>query len=382
MSGEITAWGTIENAYRRPWSVADEWRANGGQVVGVLGHDLPVEIVTAAGLLPIRLSPLRLDRAGGEHADAVPPDLAAQLTASTILVLGALLSGVLDWVDAIAIGRDSEAHTNLFYAMRELTRMGEGQGFPPFAFCDLLRMPSRHAARYNRIRVREFADVVAGWGPQRIDAQSLSAAIEERTGVGQHLRDLNSCRTGIPATVSGSQMLMAAAAAQILPASSASELLAKASGEAIAPRTERLRVFVTGSGQDDVWTYDVLERADATVVGEDHEWSDDGRETVLVTTDPWDGLVDHYHLGRHGSARSGLKERTLTTAYGAHVTEADGVLQIVFEHDESPPWESPELRAVLGTDIAMETVTLRYGEHDEMALRAALELLRTGAADV
>jgi benzoyl-CoA reductase/2-hydroxyglutaryl-CoA dehydratase subunit BcrC/BadD/HgdB len=382
MGGDSTAWATLEDAYLRPWSVAEEWRASGGRVVGVLGHDLPREIIAAGGLLPIRLSPLRLCRGGNRYDEMVPEDLAAHLAPGPILVLGALLCGALNWIDALAIGRDSESHTSLFYSMRELTRIGEGHMFPPFAFCDLLRTPSRHSARYNRVRGREFAETVGAWATQQITTDSLRSAAADSVALAECLRTLDSDRRYTSGVVSGTQMLIAAGASETLPASLAVELLTKARIQPTMSDTQRLRLFITGSGQDDPWTYDAIERADVLIVGEDHEWGDDGRDPPLITSDPWDGLIDHYHLGRHGSARSGLKERTEETVRQARACGADAVLQIVFEHDDSSPWEIPALRVALGSELPFLTVTLSYGVHDESALLKALDVLRTASAHV
>jgi benzoyl-CoA reductase/2-hydroxyglutaryl-CoA dehydratase subunit BcrC/BadD/HgdB len=383
MDGELTPWAALEDAYRRPWRVAERWRAAGGAVVGVIGRDLPREIVAAAGLLPIRLSPLRLDRAGADLSGAVPSGLAAQLAPGPVKLLGALLSGALDWVDAIAIGRDSEAHTSLFYVMRELARLGRWEQRPPFVFCDLLRVANRHSARYNRIRFREFAEMIGPWTARPIDDAALVGAIAERAAVAEQLRLLTTRRRSAQPAVTGAQALLAAGAAQVLPTEAALTLLAAAATAPAGPATPgRVRIFVSGSGQDDPWTYRALENAGAQIVGEDHEWADTGEHLAQATSDPWDGLVDHYHLGPHAAARSGLRERTQATADGVRDSGAEAVVQIVFAHDETPPWEVPQLRLALGEEIPVETVALRYGDLDEAALVGAVAAAQEGHAHV
>ena len=383
MDGELSAWEALEEAYRRPWGVAQRWRAAGGTVVGVLGRDLPREIVAAGGLLPIRLSPLRLDPTGTDHTDAVPAGLASQLAPGPVRLLGALLSGALDWVDAIAIGRDSEAHTSLFYVIRELARTGRWEDRPPFAFCDLLRVANRHSARYNRIRFREFAEMIGPWTSRAIGDADLRGAIAEGAAVADRLRLLTAQRRSAEPAVTGAQALVAAGAAQVLPAETAVALLSAAAEHPCAQGTAgRARIFASGSGQDDPWTYEALELAGAQIVGEDHEWGDAGEFPVGVTSDPWDGLVDRYHLGPHAAARSGLAQRTQATAAGVRDGGAQAVVQLVFAHDETPPWELPRLRAELGPQTPVTTVTLRYGDRDAEALQGAVTALQEARAHV
>ena len=105
------AWAAaLRDACERPAAVAAAWRAGGGQVVGLLGWSAPRELVAAAGLLPVRLSP---DRIAGP--DGVPGSADAgfgrELTPGTARLAAALLSGALGWIDFLLIGRDCEAHT-------------------------------------------------------------------------------------------------------------------------------------------------------------------------------------------------------------------------------------------------------------------------------
>jgi benzoyl-CoA reductase/2-hydroxyglutaryl-CoA dehydratase subunit BcrC/BadD/HgdB len=371
----MTAWKSLDDAYTCPWLVADEWRSRGGRVVGVLGNDLPREVVAAGGLLPIRLSPVRLDPEGQQHADVVPEGLAAQLTPATSLVLGALMTGALGWIDALAIGRDSETHADLFYAIRELVRTGQGAQFPPFAFCDHLRLARSQSREYNRLRIREFGATVAEWALRAIDQESLVDAIKDRTMISERLRVLNDSRTQRPAHVSGSQMLVATGAAQSLAAIDAVAFLTAAKAEAAPQMEPRLRVLVTGSGQDDARIYRAIEQAGAIVVAEDHEWGPDLYWKLPDSADPWDALADRYSGGHHGATRSGLMERTTQTAAAASASEPDGVLQIAFDHDEASRWELPGLRRALGPEIPVVQVRLRYGDERSDALLEGVSAL-------
>ena len=62
MSGNRAWADALRYACEHPGAAAAAWRASGGQVVGLLGWSAPRELVTAAGMLPVRLSPQRLAR--------------------------------------------------------------------------------------------------------------------------------------------------------------------------------------------------------------------------------------------------------------------------------------------------------------------------------
>ena len=110
----------------------------------------------------------------------------------------------------------------------------------------------------------------------------------------------------------------------------------------------RARVFLAGSAMDDLTAYAALESLGLAIVGEDHEWGDDGSEYPRVTRDPLDGIVDRYHFAHGGAARAGLRDRTERTASRVRAARSDGVLYLLGPHDEAVGWELPALEQCLG----------------------------------
>jgi benzoyl-CoA reductase/2-hydroxyglutaryl-CoA dehydratase subunit BcrC/BadD/HgdB len=381
MAGEPGWAAAVREAYLRPAAVSDAWRADGGRVVGLLGWAAPRELVVAAGMLPVRLSPRRLARDGVPVDSGAAAGLARELPPGLARVVAALLTGALDWVDALLIGRDSEAHTKLFYVLRELKRSGAAPGLPPVAFFDLLRLPARTSARYNRLRAVELAETLASWGGQPVTQADLTAAVSESAATAAGLRALAALRTAPLPRVAGSDALAAAGAAQVLPGPRFRAHIA-AVGEAGEPPAPppAARVFLTGSGQDDLSAYETLEQQGLAVVGEDHEWGDDGSEAPELTADPFDGIVDRYHYAHGGAARAGLRDRAAQTAAKIRQARPDAVLHLVNDHDEAVGWELPVLRDLLGARTPVLRVRLPgadAGGDDQAPLReAAARLLR------
>lgn len=355
----------LRAAYFAPWNIAEQWRARGGKVAGVLGWTVPRELIVAAGMLPIRLSALRVNAPGAPRPRPLPEGLAALLAPGPARVLQALLGGSLDWIDALVIGRDSEAHTKLFYVLRELTR--EGKRLPEIAFFDLLRLPNRTSARYNRLRARELGSTLARWAGRPVGPDEVRRALEEAAATSAALRRLAALRAEVPPRLAGSDSLVVCGAAQVLPGPQLRSALGGLPPDGGASREPGPRVYVTGSGQDDPWVYERLEEPGLAIVGEDHEWGPDVVPDPEPAPDPIDAVVDRYHLAPGAAARGSIEVRAGRAAWAARRLGADAVLQIIFEHDEAPGWELPRLRALLG-GMPLLTVRLAYGERSPEAL--------------
>lgn len=375
----------LRSAYEEPWLVAERLRSQGTRVVGVLGWSVPRELIVAAGLAPVRLSARRLynknpiDEIGACRADDRLARLAAVLSPPTAAVLQALLDGSLGWLDALVIGRDNESHTRLFYILRELAAQGER--LLPFAFFDLLRLPYRTSAIYNRRQARELLCELQGWSGRVADAGRLAWADAQQRELQSALGRLASLRGRVPAALSGSAMLTVAGAAQVLPGEELLEMLAPAqTHDVCGDAGGGPRVFVSGSGLDDLWFYRVLEDVGVNVVGEDHEWGPAALGQPSAAADPLDSIVDRYHYAPGGAARAGLSERVALTALRARSLHADAVLHIAFAHDEAPKWECAELQALLG-DMPLLRVQLPYWERRPQMLLDAIAPILEGPSD-
>jgi benzoyl-CoA reductase/2-hydroxyglutaryl-CoA dehydratase subunit BcrC/BadD/HgdB len=423
LSGDRGPAAALRAAAERPAAAAAAWQAGGGLVVGMLGWSAPRELVTAAGLLPVRLSPDRLagpdsggapEPAGADGLDRVAAGLGRELTPGTARIAAALVSGALGWIDFLVIGRDREDYTKLFYLLRELRRSGAAPGLLPVAFFDLLRLPSRTSARYNRQRAAELTAVLAGWAGRPVTPADLASAVEATKVIADSFGAIQTLRTHRPhPAITGSDALAAAIAARVLPADRLRPLLdavlaagtSPAVGPALAAGTalpagpvlaagaalaadaadpadrpvlgsgmsragahdipeistygSAGRVFLAGSAVDDLTAYEALEALGLAVVGEDHEWGDDGSEYPRVTRDPLDGIVDRYHFAHGGAARAGLRDRVAHTVDRVRAADADGVLYLLGAHDEAAGWELPVLRDRLGAGLPLVPVRLR-----------------------
>ena len=102
-------------AYRERDRAALEWKAQGGQVVGCLGSDVPEEFLIAAGFLTVRVC--GDPRASAEAADryierAFDPFVRSQFAR--------IVEGEYSYLDHLIVSRSSDALVRVFYYLREL----------------------------------------------------------------------------------------------------------------------------------------------------------------------------------------------------------------------------------------------------------------------
>lgn len=115
----------LRAAHDDPLLHARDWAARGRPVVGYVGADTPVELITAAGALPVRLTgrPGRDTRRARAYLDgAVDPH--------TVNLLAGLLAPEGLALDLLVLTHDCDASVQLFHTLRELRRI-RAEELPP-----------------------------------------------------------------------------------------------------------------------------------------------------------------------------------------------------------------------------------------------------------
>ncbi|QEW01166.1 2-hydroxyacyl-CoA dehydratase [Microbacterium caowuchunii] len=339
--------------------------------IGIVGNDVPRQLVSAAGAVPRRLT--------GSWSGPIGAEAAAHLGAVdpvTARILTELLGPDAPALDAIVVCNDSQAHLRLFYVLRML---GD-RGIPPVHLVDLPRQEDAATRRFAQVqftRLAEFCSRVTGVQPG--SSAWRRAAAGERA-VGDALTRLRGRRRAQPAgTVSGTAALQALLTAASVAPEDAVLALDAAEEE---PDAASLRVHVTGSNHPDTALYVALERQGVTVVSEDHDTGDlswlgvavDGDDLATVTQ----GLVAAHFRRSSGSAVSTIAERASLCRTSAETAGAQGVLALVRAGDEAPLWDLAASATVLGA-AGMPLVRRRglTPENVEAALADIAAELRT-----
>ncbi|MBO3663185.1 2-hydroxyacyl-CoA dehydratase family protein [Microbacterium stercoris] len=298
--------------------------------IGVIGADLPRQLVLAAGATPVRIL--------GSWSGAVS-DEAGQLPGAVDVVAARILDGALagahDDLAALIVCNDSTAHLRVFYVLRILAERGR----VPYPV-HLLDAPRGGGAPRERFVARQyerlaaFCSAVTGTRP---DAPLLDEAAERELRLGEALERLRARRrTG---RCSGSAALAAYRAAATLAPEQALAVV-----DAAVEDVPGTPVFVTGSAHPDASAYEAIEAAGLAVVGEDHDTGDSAWLGDAVPAGDVDATISL--LARRHSTRAPLAARSLTAERTAHLerrlgeADARGVIALVRELDDAPAWDA------------------------------------------
>ncbi|MFG1694753.1 2-hydroxyacyl-CoA dehydratase [Nonomuraea sp. NPDC049309] len=335
--------------------------AQDGPVVGYVGADVPVELLTAAGMRAVRLT-------GDPESGSAPGDryLGRGVDPAARSVLTRLLEGAFGDLDKVVVSHGSEASLRLFYALRELRRVEPERGLPEAYLVDLLHLPHRTTARYNRRRIGEFAARLEAWAGRPLDLAAAVAAHDERRRLLAAVAEL---RRAVPARLTGRQFLAVANAA--LPVEEHVALLRRLLEEADRLGEHRgRRVFLSGSDHDTPHVYEAIEAEGDVIVGEDHSFGE------LAVTGPvgaasLDALAEHYHRNILTAHRSTPGARAAYAAVAVRRCRAELFVSYCRASDEAPAWDFPAQRAALNIPAVL-LERQEYGRADLTALRKEL----------
>ncbi|SOD98338.1 2-hydroxyacyl-CoA dehydratase family protein [Blastococcus haudaquaticus] len=336
----MTAPERLAELYAARPELARDLAAGGTPVVGVVGADVPAELVEAAGAVAYRLhgSPDVVS----DEARAV---LGAALDPVAHSVLTRLLDGSLAFLAGLVVSRDSQASLQLFYALRELRRLEPGRGLPPVVLLDLLHLPTGHTARYDEVRLRQLAGQLTRWTGTPATPDRLAGAVGAAGEVRALLREVGSLRR--EARLTGTTALHAVGVATALPAADAVPLLRQVVVGAVGEVPAARRVFVTGSGQDTDELYRALEQEiGCLVVGEDHDWGASAGPAEPAGAD-LAALGVAYRDRGPAAPTASIARRAAATAEAVRGARAELLLAVVREHDEAPAWDFPAQAAAV-----------------------------------
>ncbi|MGW2340456.1 2-hydroxyacyl-CoA dehydratase [Streptomyces sp. NPDC001661] len=354
-------------------AAAADWRAQcRGPVIGHVGADVPVELLTAAGALP-----LRLHGRPGASSETGDRYLGSGLDPATRSLLTRLLDGDFGPLDGIVVSRDCEASSRLFYALRELRRVEPGRALPPVQLVDVLHLPHRTTTRYVRAKIGQLRAAVETWAGRAIDDAALADAITAHDRLRALLTRVSELRAQRPARLTGTELLSVVAASTVLPVDRSIALLEQVlAEEGTLPEHDGVRVFLTGSAHDTGHVYAALEEADMLVVGEDHDWGD-----LLFhrpVGDPTEAaLAERYQHNGPSAPRASIRTRARHTAQAALARGAEALVCYARVRDDAPPWDFPAQRDATGLPSVL-LPRQPYGALDADAL-TALEILRPHA---
>ena len=310
------------------------WKAeSGGNIVGVLGAEVPTEIILAAGMLPVRL----FAKLEGETTASLPyyekgdSEIVQRLT-------GLFLSEAPDWMDIIVIGNTPTFNTPVFMFLREIRRLKPELSLPPLHIHETFHTGTARDAAYNLQSCYRLEERLKSIGGDTSEASYTKAARLIATRRSE-LVELFDKRSQSEPEISGGEVQRAIAHTCLMPN------LAVPSCTSHANKGPKLLFSGTDIGQ--MRAYDLIERAGCTIVSDDHDMGEPVCRLSVSNPATVETIAKAYSDTPPRSARWPTEDRITHVIEQAKSDRVDGVIFWINDEDHPSSWDLPELKAGL-----------------------------------
>lgn len=345
---------SLKSHYEDRTRAASAWSEAGGRVIGFTGPPCPVELIAAAGFLPVRVSG---SPAGGREAfdKYALPTHPKWSTGPRQIALGyvnamteAVLNGSWSVLDRLIVSNPRKAVYLIHTILCHSRQMDPELQAPESYFVDHTIVSSYDGARFHLRVFEKLRAALEAWSGKPITEAALADAIAQANETRALLARLNAFRIEQAPRLSGSLALAAIGAVQTMPAAQANELLASLIEEVeAAPHRDGPRIFVAGSALDNDALYRAIEASGAIVVGESHSWGAAAFGPAIRTDiAPFAAAADHFHRQRPDAVYP-IAEAVAGMARQVEAAKPDLAVFQVYHADDHLAWQAPsEMEAV------------------------------------
>lgn len=312
--------------------------------IGVLGNDIPLELLIAADCNVI---PVRGER--GENFDLINQYLESGFDPKSKMQMLQLINGKLKDLDYLLISNSSDAIIRIYYYLRALKE--RGYHLPTIEFFDFLHTKSRISSLYNLDRLVELKSLLENWCNKTIANSDIVNAINISNETRQLLLELTKLRSMEKPLVTGTDALKWHLAIPKLKRPLYNQLLREYLEECNNHQSiDGVRIFISGSTHEHTELYEMIEEIGGIIVGEDHEHGLGNYlgEILIVNENPLEGLNDYYHLSRPlSSSQATITERVQNLIHNVTNLRSEGVIFYIHKSDDAPSWDYPEQKKAL-----------------------------------
>jgi benzoyl-CoA reductase subunit C len=280
--------GRAEAYYKDYGSRAREFKAAGRKVIGYLSALGPVEVLTAAGVVPLRLK--------GSVSEAITKGDAYMETIVCPFVrnvFDAAMKGKYDFLDGMVLPHqcDSIDRTNDVWSFN--------LKLPYWHYLNVPHLADDPSIEFMTEILRLLVKSIESFTGNEITDQSITAAVKAHNENRRLVRELYDLRKHEPPLISGVEMVKVLVSAMSLPVEESIEFIRSVTNEVKgrpAPtQSGAARIMLVGDQIDDVAIMDAVEGTGAQLVMDDLSigskmyWND-----VDVTEDPLRGIAERY----------------------------------------------------------------------------------------
>jgi len=376
---ESAAYQALREYYLDRDKAAREWKMSGKKTVLTLGDDVPDEIIIAGGMLPLRVA--------GQFGEQPEADKYLEHSFGPVwrAMWEKIVGGKSAWLyDFIAISKSSDMLIRMFYYLRELKRFEPERPIAPIKFLDYeLIMRTGDSQKWNESETREFIQTVEGWTSSKITDEKLRRASEICNRNRAALRAFAALRKD-ECRVTGTEALTVMGAALFMEKEKSTGLIEKLTEEAKSwPVVDAVPIYYTGSLQEDLEVYSLIEELGGNVVAEDHDWGErhfDG--DVNTAIEPFRAITARYMYRMPASERGLVADRCRAIVDKIKEDGAKALLVYMNYNDESYlldyPSQKKELDAlgIPSADITLQQVPMVNKEAAAAKIKALIDTAR------
>jgi bzd-type benzoyl-CoA reductase N subunit len=279
---------TADKLYSQYGSRARELKAQGRKVIGYLSALAPVEILTAAGVVP-----LRLKGTTGEAITKADAYMETMVCPFVRNVFDNVLKGKFDYLDGLVLPHLCDSID------RTYDTWSYGLNLPYAHFLNVPHVTDDPSLDFFKSILRVFIASLEKYTGQKITDEALAQAVNAHNQNRRVMRALYDLRKSDPPLISGVEMTKVLVAAMGLPVVESTAFLESVMRE-VKERTpssnERgLRMMLVGAQIDDIALAEIIEKAGAWLVMDDITigskvyWPE-----VDITPDPIHGIAERY----------------------------------------------------------------------------------------
>jgi benzoyl-CoA reductase/2-hydroxyglutaryl-CoA dehydratase subunit BcrC/BadD/HgdB len=309
-------------------------------LAGVTSNTAPWELLRAAGLQPVLLSPRRrVTPLAGRYMEDV---FSARMKA----VFDFLISSDSALLRMVVIPRTSEQEHKLYLYLREVVRQGAERA-PEVILYNLLHARSPEAEAYGLARTHELKCTLESLTGQTAGPEALWNAIAEGNAARQAIRALLEHRAGPAPSLSGSKALPLIGAWNFMDRTEYA-LLAQEALREIQMREplQGPRLLIKGPPLDSPDFCAAIESHGAIVVAEDDWWgSRAAGQDIDATRDPIRAIFEKYYFDAPGPRV--FPADIADSWFHRNASQVDGVIFYLPREDDIIGWDYPRLRAFL-----------------------------------
>lgn len=296
-------------------------KAEGKKIVGFMYQELPEEILTAAGCVPVFIRGTGSE--GTEFADAYFRQLTCNYTRHTF---NQIVDGYWDFLDG-AVFYNSCDHARRIYDNWQLLPEN-----PAYHFIYIPKKPGELAKEFYAEEIKKFIEATEKRFGVQITPEKLSAAIKLHNKVRLLQRQLYEMQKGESVYLTGTELLMVMLAAVSMPRERYVELLEdliaqlKANGPVATPK---IRLMYAGGHIDCKESFELMESQGGMIVVDNTGFGSRAcAELVREEEEPLQAIMDFYFEEKPAATRQMMTQEGRLKRAGELVEEykVDGVI--------------------------------------------------------